>query len=228
MDARVRTSELSASARIVPAYRPPPADELRTVFADDHLIIANKPSGLLSVPGIGPDKAICAQSILAARFGEALTVHRLDMDTSGLMVFARSKSAQRDLSKQFQERTVKKTYEAVVSGHPSQPSGRIDLPIAKYSRQRPLRHIDLEGQEAITKWQVISCSKTATRILLRPLTGRSHQIRLHMKSIGHPILGDAFYGDENRTRRLLLHAKMLSIQGIAKPDPLSFDIGPDF
>jgi tRNA pseudouridine32 synthase/23S rRNA pseudouridine746 synthase len=179
---------------------------------DEALVVVDKPSGLLSVPGIGPEKAFCAQSIIRDHFGDALIVHRLDMDTSGIMVIARTKFAQRSISKLFEQRQTSKTYIALVEGLVEQDFGTIDKAIAKYSLNRPLRHLDDEGQEAITEWQVIERDENAnqTRLELSPKTGRSHQLRLHLQSIGHPILGDAFYGNPSNAQRLCLHASCLS------------------
>lgn len=191
-------------------YCPPSAETLITVHCDDEIVLADKPSGLLSVPGRGPEKAFCAHSILSERHGPVLTVHRLDMDTSGLMVFARTKDAQRALSRQFEKRAVEKTYEALVEGNVAEDTGVIDKAIAKYSLDRPLRHLAPDGQTAITRWQVIDRAPQHSRLLLHPETGRSHQLRLHLKSIGHPILGDVFYGDKTKHSRLCLHAKTLN------------------
>ena len=190
-------------------YTPPPAETLVTLQSDDAFVLADKPSGLLSVPGLGPEKAFCAQSILSERHGPVLTVHRLDMDTSGIMIFARSKEAQRELSRQFERRSIGKTYEALVEDQVEQDRGTIDKAIAKHSLDRPLRHLAPTGQQAITHWQVLERAIDRTRLALTPETGRSHQLRLHLASIGHPILGDAFYGDETRHERLCLHAKSL-------------------
>lgn len=196
-----------------PRYCPPPAHALRTIHLADDFAVIDKPSGLLSVPGRGPDKAVCAQSVAEKRFGTALTVHRLDMDTSGLMVFARNKSAQRALSNAFQTRRVEKTYNAIVSGHLNAATGCIDLPIARFSKQRPLRHIagpdETDALAATTHWRVTQELPGKTRLDLTPMTGRSHQLRLHLAAIGHPILGDAFYGDPASAERLLLHASTL-------------------
>ena len=192
-------------------YAPPPADALVSLHCDDEIVLADKPSGLLSVPGRGPEKAFCAQSILSERHGLVFTVHRLDMDTSGLMVFARTKETQRALSRQFEKRTVAKAYEALVEGNVTQDSGTIDKAIAKYSLDRPLRHLDPDGQTAITHWRVIDRAPQQSRLHLQPETGRSHQLRLHLASIGHAILGDAFYGDRTRHERLCLHAKTLEL-----------------
>ena len=123
-------------------YNPPPPEALKTVFEDDALIVADKPSGLLSVPGRGPEKAVCASALLSERHGEVLTVHRLDMDTSGLMIFARSKDVQRALSMAFEKRQVAKGYEALVSGALQPHQGTVDAAIAKFSLNRPLRHLD--------------------------------------------------------------------------------------
>ena len=192
-------------------YCPPPADSVITIHIDDEIVLVDKPSGLLSVPGRGPEKAFCAQSVASDRYGPVLTVHRLDMDTSGLMVFARSKDTQRALSRQFEKRTVGKTYEALVEGTIADDAGTIDKAIAKYSLDRPLRHLDPDGQAAITHWRVMDRAREHSRLELHPETGRSHQLRLHLASIGHPILGDVFYGDKTLHPRLCLHAKTLEI-----------------
>ncbi|MEO1553409.1 MAG: RluA family pseudouridine synthase [Pseudomonadota bacterium] len=191
-------------------YNPPPSDRLVTVYVDDALIVADKPSGLLSVPGLGPEKAVCANSMLSARHGPVLTVHRLDMDTSGLIIFARTKDTQRALSRQFEARQVEKQYEALVDGLLRDEGGVIDKAIARHSLNRPLRHLDPDGQTAITEWRVLARTETSTRVALTPKTGRSHQLRLHMASLGHPILGDVFYGDPASHARLCLHAARLT------------------
>ena len=193
-------------------YAPPSADALITLHEDEAIIIADKPSGLLSVPGRAPEKAFCAVSILSERHGEILTVHRLDMDTSGVMVFARTKSAQSSLSRAFQERKVAKSYLAMVEGQPNPASGTIDLPIASYSLQRPLRHIAADGRPAITHFETLKHSAGTSLIKLTPKTGRSHQLRLHMQALGHPILGDRFYGTSENAKRLMLHAFSLEFR----------------
>lgn len=192
-------------------YRPPKIQKMGIAYHDSDLVIIDKPSGLLSVPGRGAEKAVCASAYTEQLFGPVFTVHRLDMDTSGLLLFARSKPAQAALSRQFEKRRVKKVYEAVIDGHLNRNAGLIDLPIAKYSRSRPLRHIEAGGQAALTRWRVLSRSATACRVQLEPETGRSHQLRLHMAAVGHGILGDNFYGPANRSGRLLLHARNLTI-----------------
>lgn len=192
-------------------YSPPPPEQLNTLHVDDWIVVCDKPSGLLSVPGRGPEKAVCASSILSERHGPVLTVHRLDMDTSGLMVFARSQDVQRRLSRQFETRKIGKSYQALVEGHLSPNSGTVNAAIAKYSLDRPLRHLDPEGREAITHWRTLDREATFSRVELLPETGRSHQLRLHMKSLGHPILGDRFYGDPDSHERLCLHAERLEL-----------------
>lgn len=203
-------------------YDPPPPEHLETVHVDAEIVVANKPSGLLSVPGLGAEKSVCANSQLSERHGPVLTVHRLDMDTSGLIIFARNKDAQRALSQQFELRRVEKSYEALVEGRMNQASGTIDKAIARHSLNRPLRHLDPDGQRAITHWSVLASDATETRISLRPETGRSHQLRLHMASHGHPILGDVFYGNPDRYPRLCLHAKQLAFVHPVSGQNLSF------
>lgn len=197
------------------------------VFADDTLIVLDKPSGLLSVPGKGCDKQDCLSARVRSQFSDALVVHRLDMATSGLMVMARGIAAQRLLGDAFASRQVQKRYCAVVSGTalpPQTPWSEIDLPIALDWPRRPLRHIDpVNGKPSQTEWQmdreptpVDGCdfdrSTPFSRVLLRPITGRSHQLRVHMAAIGHPILGDTLYAPievQQRAGRLLLHASNL-------------------
>ena len=209
-------------------YNPPPPDSLKTVFEDADLIICDKPSGLLSVPGRGPEKAVCASAILERRHGCIFTVHRLDMDTSGTMMFARNKDMQRALSGLFERRAVGKTYEALIEGRPAQDHGTIDAAIAKHSLQRPLRHLDPNGRQAITHWQKIEETATYSRVELKPETGRSHQLRLHMKHLGHPILGDVFYGDSSTHARLCLHARSLTFKHPKSGNELTFETATPF
>lgn len=184
------------------------------IYADDDIIVVNKPSGLLSVPGRGPNKQECLTTHLADKFPNARIVHRLDMDTSGLMVLALSAEAHRHLSRQFQERQTQKTYHAVCSGKPSSQSGHINLPMRCDWEKRPLQMIDFkQGKGAQTLWQVLKQNNNDFLVELTPITGRSHQLRLHMKSLGHPIIGDNLYADAislSQSPRLMLHAKSLS------------------
>ena len=186
---------------------------LDLVYQDDCLLVVNKPAGLLAVPGRGVDKQDCLSSRLQQIFPDALIVHRLDMSTSGLMLFARGAEMQRRLSHMFHEREVKKRYVAVVAGRLEQEAGEVNLPIAADWPKRPLRKIDSElGKPSLTRYRLISLDKSnGTRIELEPVTGRTHQLRVHMAAIGHPILGDALYGDVHSAPRLLLHATTLDL-----------------
>ena len=201
--------------------------ELDVVFVDDHLIILNKPSGLLSVPGRGEDKQDCLIARAQSQWPEALTVHRLDMATSGLMVIARGPETQRKLSHAFEIREVSKSYEAIVSGvlqaegtDPADPAERwqdIQMPLLIDWPNRPKSKVDWEhGKPSHTQWRVMgSALGNATRVELKPITGRTHQLRLHMMAIGHAILGDALYAPpevQAQSSRLLLHARILQFK----------------
>ena len=195
-------------------YRPPTAP-LDVIYEDHELILINKPSGLLSVPGRGDHLSDCLLSRLLAAFPEALLVHRLDMDTSGVMVFARSPHAQRHLGLQFEKRQMKKVYVARVWGEMAEKEGHIDLPLIVDWPNRPLQHVNHEsGKPAQTDWRVVRVEDGTTRVRLYPKTGRSHQLRVHMKEIGHPILGDPFYaeGAARDYPRLMLHAESLKLR----------------
>lgn len=191
-------------------YRPP-TDSLTLVVETADYLLAEKPSGLLSVPGKSePD---CMESRVQAVYPEALTIHRLDMATSGLMIFARNKHAQRHLGLQFENRQTVKTYVAEISGQPSAQSGRINLPIWTDWPNRPRQKIDFEtGRKAVTDWTVLKSGLRNTHLTLYPVTGRSHQLRLHMLCLGHPIIGDRLYSPEEvfkQSDRLHLHAQSL-------------------
>lgn len=177
-------------------------------------MVVEKPAGLLAVPGRGPEKQDCLAARVQARWPEALIVHRLDEATSGLMVFARSGAAQRSLGLAFERRQVGKSYEAVVHGRMNSLEGVIDLPLGPDWPNRPHQRVDTEhGRPALTRWRVVAMDATGkrTRLQLEPLTGRTHQLRVHLHSIGHTIIGDALYGcDAARpAQRLLLHATSL-------------------
>lgn len=197
-----------------------PSSTPQALYADDSLLVFDKPAGLLSVPGRGPDKQDCLASRVQALYPDALVVHRLDMATSGLLLMARGLAAQRALSLAFEQRRVEKRYTAVVSGEP-QATGSgwqvIALPIAVDWPRRPLRVIDTAtGQPSLTRWQTLPCDlwPDATRLTLAPVTGRSHQLRVHLLAIGHSILGDALYAPaevQARAPRLLLHASELTL-----------------
>jgi tRNA pseudouridine32 synthase / 23S rRNA pseudouridine746 synthase len=186
------------------------------VHTDTHLLVLDKPSGLLSVPAKPPGCQDCLEARAKAAFPDALLVHRLDMDTSGLMIFARTRLAQRHLGWQFERRQVGKTYVARVAGHLAEEEGVVDLPLICDWPNRPLQMVSLDrGKAAVTAWRVLAREERATRVELRPLTGRSHQLRVHMLALGHPILGDAFYGDDAvqaGADRLQLHAARLELR----------------
>ncbi|MEJ6392899.1 RluA family pseudouridine synthase [Gymnodinialimonas sp. 2305UL16-5] len=194
----------------------PPDVPLDMVHEDHELLLVNKPAGLLSVPGKGEHLADCLIARLQVAFPEALLVHRLDMDTSGVMVFARSPAAQRHLGLQFEKRHVKKAYVARVWGEVAEKQGHIDLPLIVDWPNRPLQHVDYEtGKPAQTDWRRMRVDADGTtRLRLHPLTGRSHQLRVHMREIGHPILGDPFYatGAARDFPRLMLHAESLKLR----------------
>lgn len=185
------------------------------VHRDDRLLVLDKPSGLLAVPGRGPDLQDCLARRVQELFPTALVVHRLDRDTSGLMLMALDASAQRELGRQFEQRQVQKHYQCIVRGVPECSSGLVDLPIARDPARPPRYRIDQDtGRPSQTGWQVLERLEDRARLDVKPITGRSHQIRLHLATLGHPILGDPLYADDE-TRglapRLLLHATLLAI-----------------
>ncbi|WP_445359191.1 pseudouridine synthase [Microbulbifer sp. ANSA005] len=183
------------------------------VYEDSYLLVMDKPSGLLSVPGRDPANRDSLASRVQERYPEALTVHRLDMDTSGLIVMARNAEVHKSLSALFQTRRVDKTYYARVWGVPKSVSGEVDLPLICDWPNRPRQKVDFkEGKPSLTRWKKVSSSGNSSLIQVKPVTGRSHQIRVHMKAIGHPILGDRFYAHSEAllsAPRLLLHASNL-------------------
>jgi len=208
----------AASPRYLSAALPAAGAAPRIVHCDDWLLVVEKPAGLLAVPGRGPDKADCLSARLQALHPEALIVHRLDEATSGLMLFARHPEAQRRLSLAFERRAVAKRYVAVVDGRPAATRGRIELPLAADWPRRPLQRVDHEhGRPSRTDWllmQEAGVDAASCRLALEPHTGRSHQLRVHLAAIGHPILGDALYAPPGvlaRAPRLLLHASRLRL-----------------
>ncbi len=193
----------------------PPDTPLSIVYHDHELLVLDKPSGLLSVPGKGEHLADCLIARVQAVFPEALLVHRLDRDTSGIMIFALTPHAQRHLGLQFEKRQSKKVYVARVWGKVEEKTGTVDLPLIVDWPNRPLQHVDFEnGKQAITDWRVVKYEGDNTRMRLYPKTGRSHQLRVHMREIGHPILGDPFYatGEARDFPRLMLHAESLKLR----------------
>ena len=201
----------------------PPTDTaaLPLVHVDDHRVVADKPAGLLCVPGRGPDLADCLASRVQAHWPDARVVHRLDMATSGLVVFGRGAAAQRSLSIAFADRRVHKRYEAVVAGLLTDDAGEITLPLAADWPNRPRQQVDhAAGKPSLTRWQVLARDEAAgtTRLALTPVTGRTHQLRLHLAAIGHAILGDGLYAPApwaQAAPRLLLHACALGLPPLA-------------
>ena len=197
------------------------------------MVAADKPSGLLCVPGRGEAGRDCLSARVQALYPDALIVHRLDMATSGLCVLARGADAQRTLSMAFAARAVHKRYVAVVHGHLQGPAGGgwsvIDLPLLADWPNRPLSKVDHDhGKPSVTRWRVLAHDEASdtTRLALEPVTGRSHQLRLHLQAIGHPILGDALYAPpavQALAPRLLLHATAITLPHPATGEPLSLN-----
>lgn len=193
-------------------YRPPDVP-LSVTYQDDLVIVVDKPAGLLSVPGKLEGRKDCLESRLRAVFWDSLLVHRLDCDTSGVMIFARTKLAQGFLGQEFERRRAKKTYLARVAGVMALDRGQVSLPLGSDWEHRPRQKVDHEkGRAAVTDWEVVGRGEGETRVRLHPQTGRSHQLRVHMMELGHPILGDPIYsGDAGRYARLMLHAEELGL-----------------
>ena len=193
----------------------PPKTPLDILYIDEDVLVVNKPSGLLTVPGKELKHHDSLELRIKIEYPNSFLVHRLDMDTSGVIIFALSKSTQRSLNLQFEKRIVKKLYEARVFGNITEDNGFIDLPLIVDWPNRPLQKIDAkEGKSALTHWQVLDREGDVTRVALMPETGRTHQLRVHMMSLGHTILGDRFYGNVaeiNLANELQLHAKDLMI-----------------
>ena len=199
-------------------YEPPPPGPLRILYRDRELLAVDKPTGLLSVPGRGADKQDCMRLRVQREYPRALVVHRLDQPTSGLMLFALTPAAQSVLGRMFQQREIHKEYVAVVAGGPEPERGEIDLPLIADWPNRPRQRVDQEiGKPALTRYEVLAHDPAAdtSRVRLLPETGRSHQLRVHMAALGHPILGDELYADkvsQRRSGRLLLHAHRLQFR----------------
>ena len=205
-------------------YQPTDAQP-RVIHADHEVLVVDKPAGLLSVPGRGADRADCLIARLRGAFPTVLLVHRLDLDTSGVMVFGLTPHAQRHLSRQFEDRRTKKTYVARLWGRLQPKTGTVDLPLIVDWPNRPRQKVDHDtGRPALTEWRVIRATDDETRVRLFPLTGRSHQLRVHMAELGHPILGDPLYatGAAADHPRLMLHAETLRIRHPDSGMPLAF------
>ena len=193
----------------------PPQGPLVLLHQDHQVLLVDKPAGLLSVPGKGEGLADCLIARVQAVFPDALLVHRLDRDTSGVMIFALTPHAQRHLGLQFENRQVKKTYVARVWGEMTAKEGTVDLPLIVDWPNRPRQMVDHEnGRAAQTDWRVVRAGDGETRLRLMPRTGRSHQLRVHMLALGHPILGDPIYaeGPAREYSRLMLHSETLQFR----------------
>lgn len=215
----------------------PVVDGVPVVYADEAIVVLNKPSGMLSVPGRGPDKQDCLSTRVQTVFDDALVVHRLDMATSGLLVMARGAAAQRHLNNAFAQRTVHKRYEAWVFGELITADGTwqvIDLPIIVDWPNRPLRVIDVQrGQPSVTRLRSTrhDAIRGCTRVELEPVTGRSHQLRVHLQAVGYPIVGDALYAPPPvaaMAARLQLHASTLAFPHPVSGDAIQFKSPADF
>jgi len=203
---------------------------VKLLHVDDFLIVAEKPAGLLSVPGRGEAGRDNLVTRVQALHGDALAVHRLDMGTSGLMLLARGPEMHRRLSAAFEQRAVAKRYVAVVEGLVAGDEGRITAPLAADWPNRPRQVVDaIAGKPSLSYWQVLARRADSTRLALVPVTGRSHQLRVHLQHIGHPIRGDELYAPHPlRAARLLLHAQRLALAHPASGDALVFESEPAF
>lgn len=211
-------------------YTPPDTD-LHLLYDDAQILAVNKPHGLLSVPGRGEHLADCLISRIQLVFPEALVVHRLDRDTSGVMVFALTPFAQRNLSMQFEQRQTRKTYIARLSGLLEPKTGTVDLPLIVDWENRPRQMVCHEtGKAAVTDWRVQRYEADATRVRLMPKTGRTHQLRVHMLALGHPILGDPLYatGEAADHSRMMLHSEELRIKHPDSGVSMKFRVAAEF
>lgn len=209
----------------------PPQDPLVLLHEDAEVLLVDKPAGLLSVPGKGPELADCLLTRVQAAFPDALLVHRLDRDTSGVMIFALTRHAQRHLGLQFEKRMTQKTYVARVWGVPAEKTGTVDLPLIVDWPNRPRQKVDHEnGKPAQTDWRVLKDEGTTARLRLQPRTGRSHQLRVHMMALGHPILGDPFYatGPARDFPRLMLHSQELRFKHPQGGRSMKIRVNPPF
>ena len=213
-------------------YQPPRSPWLEVLHTDRDMVVVNKPGGLLSVPGRGPGLEDSILSRVQERVPGALVVHRLDMDTSGVMVVATRRKAERELRRQFREKLVEKVYLAEVWGtlHPDQ--GTVDLPIGPATSEHgPRNRVDHDnGRAALTHFEVIERRPDTTLVRLHPVTGRSHQLRVHMLALGHPIVGDRFYGPASRGHKagMHLHAQSLTVLHPFSGEPATFTAPPPF
>ena len=214
-------------------YSPPTLPWLDIVYHDNHIMVLNKPSGLLSVPGNKPQYYDSAMTRIKDKYGFCEPAHRLDMATSGILLFAMSKAADRELKRQFREREPQKYYQALVWGHPEAGSGTVELPLVCDWENRPRQRICFEqGKRAITHFEVLQrLPNNISRVKLTPITGRSHQLRLHMLALGHPIIGDKFYAHpqaKSLSQHLCLHAESLRIAHPISGESMNFEAMAEF
>ena len=215
-----------------PYIVPHSQEEIRILYRDADLLLVRKPDLLLSIPGRHPLNKDCLITRLQREYPDASIVHRLDLDTSGIMIIPLNKATHAHISRQFQERRVEKTYQAVVYGTVIEDEGKVELPIRCDWERRPLQMIDHErGKYALTHFQVMERMGDRTRLLLKPVTGRSHQLRIHMRELGHPILGCDMYAHQEAlgmADRLLLHATSIGFEHPTTGEWLSGECLPDF
>ena len=207
-------------------YNPPTEPFLVIVYEDRDIIIVNKPSGILSVPGRVHHDSILTR--LKERYPQVYDVHRLDMDTSGVMIFAKRRKSERALKASFRERLIKKRYIALLSNSPLEKEAFIDKPLLRIGGLPPISRVDPQGKSAQTSYRVIREEKLGTLVELIPHTGRSHQLRVHMLSIGCPIVGDRVYNQGSSNKRLMLHAKEISFPHPYSQEEKYFSIDPPF
>ncbi|CAM9579719.1 unnamed protein product, partial [Ascophyllum nodosum] len=219
-----------------PFMAPLPSQPVDVLYLDDDIVVVNKPSGLLCVPGRLDKDSLATRSVVALELGhyrvDRMIVHRLDMATSGVVVMARSEAALKDLNRQFRDREVRKRYLAMVYGVLPADEGEVDLPLCRNTGCPPLHMVNYEyGKPSLTQWRVLARTADRTRVEMIPVTGRSHQLRLHMDAIGHPILGDHFYGTKESLAmadRCLLHAHTLCLRHPITGEPRMFLAPCDF
>ncbi len=213
-------------------YQPPTDPFLSFIHRDRDIVVVDKPAGLLSVPGRDPAHRDSVLSRVQTRFNQGFDVHRLDMATSGIIVVALTKDAERELKRQFRDRETSKTYLARVWGHPKEAQGEIDLPLICDYPNRPKQKVCYEqGKPSQTLYKVLSQDEHSSLLELTPITGRSHQLRVHLQALGHPILGDGFYAHPEAyaaSERLMLHAHQLTIKQPRTGEALTFIADCDF
>ncbi|QGM80217.1 bifunctional tRNA pseudouridine(32) synthase/23S rRNA pseudouridine(746) synthase RluA [Otariodibacter oris] len=217
-------------------YNPPTSPWLNEIYRDNHILVINKPSGLLSVPGNRPEYQDSAMARVKQKYGFTEPAHRLDMATSGILLFALSKQAEKELKRQFREREPKKFYQAIVWGKLGDQvgeTGEINFPLICDWENRPRQKICFErGKQAVTFYEILAhYQNNTTRIKLTPYTGRSHQLRVHCLALGHPILGDKFYANplaKSLAPRLYLHAQSLTITHPITGESMTFECEPEF